>query len=102
MRKLIGSAVLVTVLAVAPTLASAQRRPAARPAATRAQRPSFGAQLDWGGDTDFGIGGRVGGGVRALFPKTPLAGIASFGYFFPSPPSGNTPHYWGVNGDVAC
>src|SRR5256712_12115269 len=93
MRKLIGSAVLVTVLAVAPTLASAQRRPAARPAATRAQRPSFGAQLDWGGDTDFGIGGRVVGGPRAPFPKTPLDGIASFDYFFPRPPRGTTAHY---------
>ncbi len=100
MRKLIGSAVLVTVLAAAPTLASAQRRPAARPAAARAQRPSFGAQLDWGGDTDFGIGGRVVVGLRALFPKTPLDGIASFDYFFPSHPSGTTAHYWEINGNV--
>src|SRR3989442_8782669 len=99
MRKLIGSAVLVTVLAVAPTLASAQRRPAARPAATRAQRPSFGAQLDWGGDTDFGIGGGGVVGLRALFPKTPLDGIASVDYFFPTHPSRTTAHYWESNGD---
>src|SRR2546422_8249113 len=101
MRKLIGSAVLVTVLAVAPTLASAQRRPAARPAPTRAQRPSFGAQLVWGGDTDFGIGGRVVVGLPALFPKTPPDGIPSFAYFFPSNPTGPTAHYWGINGNAA-
>ena len=98
MRKLIGSAVLVTVLAVAPTLASAQRRPAARPAAGRAQqRPSFGVQLDWGSDPDFGIGGRGVFPLRSLFPKTPLDGIVSFDYFFP----GNNVKYWEINGNVA-
>src|SRR2546422_10089181 len=103
MRKLIGSAVLVTVLAVAPTLASAQRRPAARPAAGRAQqRPSFGVQLDWGSDPDFGIGGRGVFPLRSLFPKTPLDGIVSFDYFFPSKPAGVTSlHYWEINGNVA-
>ena len=97
MRKLIGSAVLVTVLAVAPTLASAQRRPAARPAVARAQRPSFAVQLDWGSDPDFGIGGRGVFPLRSLFPKTPLDGIVSFDYFFP----GNNVKYWEINGNVA-
>src|SRR5881396_1594814 len=97
MRKLIGSAVLVTVLAVAPTLASAQRRPAARPAVARAQRPSFAVQLDWGSDPDFGIGGRGVCPLRSLFPKTPLDGIVSFDYFFP----GNKVKYWEINGNVA-
>src|SRR5205809_7737098 len=101
MRKLIGSAVLVTVLAAAPTLAAAQRRPAARPAAARAQRPSFGAQLDWGGDTDFGLGGRVVVGLRALSPKTPLDGTASFDDFFPRPPSRTPAHYREPNGHAA-
>src|SRR2546427_1363908 len=98
MRKLIGSAVVVTVLAVAPTLASAQRRPAARPAAGRAQqRPSFGVELDWGSDPNFGIGGRGVFPLQSLFPKTPLDGIVSFDYFFP----GNSVKYWEINGDVA-
>src|SRR5438309_8508747 len=98
MRKLIGSAVLVTVLAIAPTLASAQRRPAARAAAPRSQQhPSFGVQLDWGNDPNFGIGGRGVFPLQSLFPKTPLDGIVSFDYFFP----GNSVKYWEINGNVA-
>src|SRR5207245_10152538 len=97
MRKLIGSAVLVTVLAIAPTLASAQRRPAARAAAPRsADHPSFGLQLDWGNDPNFGIGGRGVFPLSSLVPGTPLDGIVSFDYFFP----GNSVHYWEINGNV--
>ena len=102
MRKLIGSAVLVAALAAAPVLAAAQRRPAARPAAGPAQRTSFGGQLDWGSDTDFGIGARVVFGLHSLFPTTPLDGIVSFDYFFPSKPVGTTSlTYWEINGNVA-
>src|SRR6184192_4659697 len=102
MRKLIGSAVLVTVLAIAPTLAPAQRRPAARAAAPRSQQhPSFGLQLNWSSDVDFGIGGRGVFPLQSLFPKTPLDGIVSFDYFFPSVPSGVSAHYWEINGNVA-
>src|SRR5436309_12451516 len=98
MRKLIGSAVLVTVLAIAPTLASAQRRPAARAAAPRSQQhPSFGVQLDWGNDPNFGIGGRGVFPLQSLVPGTPLDGIVSFDYFFP----GNNVHYWEINGNLA-
>src|SRR5207253_9582455 len=94
MRKLIGSAVLVTVLATAPTLASAQRRPAARAAAPRSQQhPSFGVQLDWGSDPNFGIGGRGVFPLQSRFPKTPLDGIGSFDYFFPR----KKVEYWGIN-----
>src|SRR2546429_9077339 len=83
MRKLIGSAVLVTVLAIAPTLASAQRRPAARAAAPRSQQhPSFGVQLDWGNDPNFGIGGRGGVPPPSLFSQTPPRGGLSVGLFF--------------------
>src|SRR2546429_5206270 len=88
MRKLIGSAVLVTVLAIAPTLASAQRRPAARAAAPRSQQhPSFGVQLDWGNDPNFGIGGRGGVplhpplSIRKAHPPTPATST------FPMPAS---------------
>src|SRR5437879_13154043 len=98
MRKVIGSAMLVTVLATAPTLASAQRRPAARAAAPRPQQhPSFGVQLDWRSDPNFGIGGRGVFPLQSLFPKTPLDGIVSFDYFFP----GNSVKYWEINGNVA-
>ena len=103
MRKLIGSAVLVTVLAIAPTLASAQRRPAARAPAPRSQQhPSFGVQLDWGNDPNFGIGGRGVFPLQSLFPKTPLDGIVSFDYYFPSgAPAGSSQHFWEINGNVA-
>src|SRR5205809_7819882 len=97
MRKLIGSAVLVTVLATAPTLASAQRRPAPRAAAPRSQQhPSFGVQLDWGSDPNFGIGGRGVFPLQAVFPKTPPDGIAALDHFLP----GNNVEYWEVHGNV--
>src|SRR3989442_12612958 len=101
MRKLIGSAVLVTVLAAAPTLAAAQRRPAARSAAAPGQRPRFAAELNWSSDVDFGIGARGVFPLQSLFPKPPLDGIVSFDYFFPSHASGTTAHYWEINGNVA-
>ena len=101
MRKWIGSAVLVSVLAAAPTLAAAQRRPAARPAAAPGQRPRFAAELNWSSDVDFGIGARGVFPLQSLFPKTPLDGIVSFDYFFPSAPSGVSLHYWEINGNVA-
>src|SRR5207245_8702573 len=97
MRKLIGSAVLVSVLAAAPTLAAAQRRPAARPAAAPGQRPRFAAELNWSSDVDFGIGARGVFPLQSLFPKTPLDGIVSFAYFFPSKPAGNTRPLWEIN-----
>src|SRR5438874_8056853 len=72
--------------------------PAARAAAPRSQQhPSFGVQLDWGNDPNFGIGGRGVFPLQSLFPKTPLDGIVSFDYFFP----GNNVKYWEINGNVA-
>src|SRR5207249_6583778 len=62
MRQLIGSLLLLAAVGLAPAELAAQRRPAARAAASRADRPSFGLQLDWGNDPNFGIGGR---GVRS-------------------------------------
>jgi opacity protein-like surface antigen len=98
MRKLLGSALLLAAVVLAPAQAAAQRRAVARPASSsRAQRPSFGLQLDWGNDPDFGIGGRGVFPLRSLFPKTPLDGIVSFDYFFP----GNSVTYWEINGNVA-
>src|SRR5437870_9352590 len=101
MRQLIGSILLLAAVGLAPADLAAQRRSAARPAASRADRPSFGVQLNWSSDVDFGIGGRGVFPLRSLFPKTPLDGIVSFDYFFPSAPAGVSVHYWEINGDVA-
>jgi len=101
MRKLLGCAVLGALLITAlPLSAVAQRRAAVRPA-TSAQRLSFGLQLNWSTDVDFGIGGRGVFPLQSLFPKTPLDGIVSFDYFFPSHPSGTSAHFWEINGNVA-
>jgi len=97
MRKCIGSALLFVVLATFPSLGAAQRRAAARPAPRAADSPSFGLQLDWGNDPNFGIGGRGVFPLGSLFPGTPLDGIVSFDYFFP----GNSVKYWEINGNVA-
>jgi hypothetical protein len=101
MRKWIGKAVLVTMLAALPVAASAQRRAAARPAPSNA-RTQFGLELDWSSDVDLGIGGRGVFGLESLFPRTPLDGIVSFDYFFPSKPAGvSSLTYWEINGNVA-
>src|SRR5436189_6076658 len=101
MRQLIGSVLLLAAVGLAPAGLAGQRGPAARPAASRADRPSFGLQLNWSSDVDFGIGGRGVFPLESLFPKTPLDGIVSFDYFFPSVPSGVSAHYWEINGNVA-
>lgn len=98
MRKLLGSALLLAAVALAPAAAAAQRR-AATPSPT--QHPSFGAQLDWSNDFNFGIGGRGVFPLQSLIPGTPLDGIVSFDYFFPSAPAGTSAHYWEINGNVA-
>ncbi len=97
MRQLIGSVLLLAAVGLVPADLAAQRRPAARPAATRAQRTQFAAELNWSSDADFGIGARGVFGLQSLFPKVPLDGIVSFDYFFP----GNSVHYWEINGNVA-
>jgi len=102
MRKWIGSALLLAAVAFIPAQLVAQRRPAARPATSRAQRTSFGLQLDVGTKTDFGIGGRAVIGLQSLFPGTPLDGIVSFDYYFPSgAPAGSSQHFWEINGNLA-
>jgi hypothetical protein len=97
MRQLIGSVLLLAAVGLVPADLAAQRRPAARPAATRAQRTQFAAELNWSSDADFGIGARGVFGLQSLIPKVPLDGIVSFDYFFP----GNSVHYWEINGNVA-
>src|SRR5712691_11560391 len=84
MRKLLGCAVLGALLfTTLPLSVVAQRRAAARPAASSAQRPSFGPELNWSSDFAFGIGARGVFPLQSLFPKAPLDGIVSFDYFFP-------------------
>jgi outer membrane protein X len=100
MRKWIGSALLVAAVAFNAAELAAQRRPAARPAPSSSQRTSFGVQLDVGTKTDFGIGGRAVFGLASLFPGTPLDGIVSFDYYFPSHPSGTSQHFWEINGNL--
>jgi len=101
MRQLIGSALLLAAVALIPAELVAQRRAAARPAAAPARHTQFAAELDWSSDYDFGIGARVVFGLQSLFPKTPLDGIVSFDYFFPSAPAGVSAHYWEINGNIA-
>src|SRR5437899_5866001 len=101
MRKLIGSALLFAAVALTPTASAAQRRAAARPAAGPTLRNQFAVELNWSSDVDFGIGGRGVFPLRSLFPKTPLDGIVSFDYFFPSATAGVSAHYWEINGNVA-
>lgn len=101
MRKCIGSALLLAVLATLPSLGAAQRRATRAAPARSTQRTQFGLQLDVGTQTDFGIGGRAVFGLESLFPGTPLDGIVSFDYYFPSHPSGTTDHFWEINGNLA-
>ena len=100
MQKLIGIALLLAVVALVPAESVGQRRSAARPAAST-RHTQFAAELNWSNDFDFGIGGRAIFPLASLFPRTPLDGIVSFDYFFPSAPAGTSAHYWEINGDVA-
>lgn len=101
MRKCIGGALVLVVLATFPALGAAQRRATRAAPARSTQRTQFGLQLDVGTTTDFGVGGRAVFGLQSLFPGTPLDGIVSFDYYFPSHPSGTTAHFWEINGNLA-
>src|SRR5437016_6564177 len=100
MRKLLGCAVLGALLFTTFPLSVVAQRRAALPAGGSGH-PSFGPELNWSSDVDFGIGARGVFPLQSLFPKVPLDGSVSFDYFFPSHPSGTSLHYWEINGDVA-
>jgi hypothetical protein len=100
MQKLTGMALLLAVVALVPAESVGQRRAAARPATTT-RHTQFAAELNWSSDFDFGIGARAIFPLESMFPRTPLDGIVSFDYFFPSAPAGASAHYWEINGDVA-
>src|SRR5437899_12517535 len=70
MRQLIGSLLLLAAVGLAPAELAAQRRPAARAAASRADRPSFGLQLDWVSAVVFGSAGRVVFPTHFVFSTT--------------------------------
>src|SRR5256886_17054358 len=82
MRKCIGSALLLVMLAAYPALGAAQRRGAARPAARSADPPSFGLELNWRSDVDFGIGGGGGHPPPPPFSHSPAAWDGSSSAFF--------------------
>jgi len=101
MRQLIGGTLLLAAVTLIPAGSVAQRRAAVRNAGGSAQRLSFGAELNWSSDVDFGVGARAVFPLQSLVPKLPLDGIVSFDYFFPSAPAGTSEHYWELNGNVA-
>ncbi len=69
-------------------------------ASTLSAQVRFGGQLDWGSDSDFGLG------ARALFPIGDAVNVrgldisAAFDYFFPSHPAGTDLTYWEINGNA--
>ncbi len=57
-----------------------------------------GANLAWGDDADFGIGGRIGFGLGSISERHPVEAIVSFDYFFPDEGgSGVDLTYWEIN-----
>jgi hypothetical protein len=43
----------------------------------------FGVQVNYGNDSEFGVGGRLRHSLQGLFPRAPLSGIASLDVYFP-------------------
>lgn len=63
----------------------------------------FGGQLDWGDDTDLGLGVRLEYVPRSIVGTTPIFSAASFDYFFPDDGgafSGVDVTYWEINYNV--
>jgi opacity protein-like surface antigen len=93
MRKLLGVVLLLVGVTLIPAGSVAQQRAAGR--------SSFGAEVNWSSDVDFGVGARAVLPLQSFVPKTPIDAIVSFDYFFPSAPAGGSAHYWELNGNVA-
>jgi opacity protein-like surface antigen len=93
MRRLLGSVLLIAAVTLSPAASVAQHRAAGS--------SSFGAELNWSSDVDFGVGARAVFSLQSVVPKTPLDAIVSFDYFFPSAPASGSAHYWELNGNVA-
>jgi len=83
MKKLTAAALTAAALAAAPTVLLAQQHTAAAPARAHDESVSLGVELDYGNDSEFGIGGRLRHSLRGLFPNAPLSGIATVNLFFP-------------------
>jgi hypothetical protein len=64
-------------------------------ASRAAAQVRFGANVDWGSDTDFGIGARMNFGLGGVSQGLPLEGTLTFDYFFP----GSNLHYWEISGN---
>ncbi len=54
----------------------------------------FGANIDWGSKTDFGIGARGSFGLGKAAKNQPIEGLVTFDYFFPS-----GINYWELSGN---
>ena len=75
MTKLTAAVLTAAAFAAAPSLLHAQAKPK--------EPVSLGVELDYGNDSEFGIGGRLRHGLQGLFPNAPLSGIATVNLFFP-------------------
>ncbi len=90
MRKVM---IAVVAMAAALTVRTAQ----AQEQATTTRAFQFGPQIDWGTDTDFGIGGRVvWNALGETIAVRGLEGVASFDVFFP----GNDVNWWELNANI--
>ena len=47
------------------------------------ERMSFGVQVNFADDADFGVGARLRHSLASLFPRAPISGIGSFDFYFP-------------------
>jgi hypothetical protein len=72
-----------TILAITCASAFVVAAPSAAGAQVAHESPHFGVQLNYGNDSEFGLGGRVRYGLQGLFPAAPLSSIASADVYFP-------------------
>jgi hypothetical protein len=56
----------------------------------------FAPEVNFGSDSDFGIGGRVNFDLTSLFKSRGFFGVGEFSYYFP----GNNVNYWEINGNL--
>jgi hypothetical protein len=71
----------LVVITCAIALAAARPENACAQAARDPVR--FGVQVNFGNDSEFGVGGRLRHSLQGLFPAAPLSGIASADIYFP-------------------
>ncbi len=57
---------------------------------------AFGAQINWGSDTDIGVGGRILGNIEDIN----LEAVGSFDIYFPDDEGQADLDYWEINGNL--